>query len=181
MKLFVILLFLSIIPIPLFSQQLNIIEKTADKNGAEYSIVNNTSEPYIFWVDRDTIETSRELSGKDMLRYFRRFSQYRPDPVPDGYASLSFWLTDQNVVFLFDEMEPTLGISYMHRISPGEKFIVKVKGDKSRQQFYRARFATMPESIYYVEIDNHFITPDNPFVIDFSDRTSFMEEIRNAK
>ena len=166
--------------ITLYSQQLPVCEIYTNSDSAEYEIINRTSTPFMFWVNRTEIDQVSSIENRKLLNNFRRYTHYKPDPIPDNLMTLGSWLTDGNVVHHSDySYKYELGIDYIHRIMPGEKFVIRIDGNRKRQEFYRSRFVNMMESLYYVKIANPFINPDSILIIDYSPKTEFMENMRN--
>ncbi|MDE6266710.1 MAG: hypothetical protein K2M07_05105 [Muribaculaceae bacterium] len=176
-----ILLICTFINTNLFSQQLPVQEVGACGENIDYVVLNNTDSPYIFWINRDIIDQTNPIDDSEILGRFRQYTHYKPDPVPSNWLTLGTWLTDGNVVHHSDyAYQYQLGIDYIHRLMPGEYLIVKIDGDEERREFYRNRFASMKESLYYVRIEDPFINPDSILIIDNSPKTELMERIRGS-
>lgn len=183
-----LLLFQSIVAL---SQQLDITEVKTYGDSATYQIKNETSESYLFWVNREPADSLTIQGEKELLGQFRRFTHYRPNPIPEHYMTLGSLITDGNVIHYSEDGKVLsssvyseyyeLGINYIHRILPGETFVIKVYGDNERQNYFRDRFLTMKESLYFVKIDNPFISGDPELIIDYSDSTKFLENMRTGR
>ena len=168
----------------------------AEKDTVCYRVRNDTSKPYLFWVDRKQLNLHDSIPAKELLGRFRQYI-HRPEKnkldsimkslgecIPDSYfMSLAFMLTDGNIHFGQPvEDSALLGITYLCLLQPGDSLLIKVVGDDRVQKFYKSRFGSMPQEYYYLNMPQEVMATNKILVIDNSNFTIwFHDEIRQIK